>query len=140
MDLDDMLDTRGEREQDEADSRQRQMDAIFVRLAAIIGRADFALSRAHHDLPALRDAFEILRNNLVHLLDQNEVELVGKPGEPIDPKRHTVDAARPGQPPGPPTVAEVIEYGAFSGRQQQLLQPALVVAAVPENQQQIKEV
>jgi molecular chaperone GrpE (heat shock protein) len=135
MDLEDILNARLEREHD----RLRQLDAVFSRLAVIVGRADFALSRAHNDLGALRDAFEALRNNLVHLLNQNEVELVGRPGEPIDPKRHTVEANRPAQQPGLPTVAEILEYGAFSSRHHRLLLPARVIAAVPEKHPQTNE-
>ena len=136
MDLNDMIAARRDRAEEEQNEQQARLERVLARLATVIGRADFSLSHSGDDLPGLRDAFEIVRNQLVQLLNQNDIELVGRPGEPLDSARHTVEEARREGQSGPPRVAEVLEYGALCTRDERLLQRARVVALVLENQPQ----
>jgi molecular chaperone GrpE (heat shock protein) len=130
MDLSDMINARLERQEEEQDEKQRRLHSVFCQLAAVIGRADYALNHTPDDLNGLREAFEVLRNQLAHLLELNDVELVGKPGEVVDSKRHTVDETRREPGSGSPCVAEILEYGAKCTRDERLLQRARVVAAI----------
>ncbi len=135
MDLNELIRERAEMEEERLDRLQGQLDAVFSDLAAIAGHADFSLFHCGDEASALRDAFEVLRNQIVHLLDISGVQLVGKPGEIIDPAKHMVVEARQGESAGVPMVAAVHEYGALNTRDGRLLRRAQVVASIPTNGQ-----
>ncbi len=136
MDLNDMINFRLERQEEEQLESESRLKQVFCRLATITGQADYALAHAGDDLAGMRGAFEVLRNQIVGLLRENDVELVGKAGDVIDPYRHTVEEVRMEPTADLPRIAEIIDYGAICSRDERLLQRARVVATIPASSQE----
>lgn len=83
----------------------------------------------HEDFESLREAFSVLDNELTKVLEDWNLELVGRPGEPFDPERHEAVYTRPDDSAGVPEVDEVVRPGyALGGR---ILRAAQVAVRQP---------
>jgi molecular chaperone GrpE len=109
----------------ERDRHLAGADAVAAILKGLIPTLDnLERALAAPPGPALRDGVELIRRDLVALLDAHGVALLDPAGEPFDPERHQALAheAAPGKPEG--RVTEV--FGKGYTYKDRLLRPALV--------------
>jgi len=133
IDLQDMLAAREERELELQRDTRRQLDTVFSRLASIIGGADRALACPEEGANGGRDALLTVRNQLLRLLEDHDIELIGKSDDPIDPTLHVVVETRVRPDSRIPRIDEVLSYGARTTHDGRILAQAQVVATLPSN-------
>ena len=123
-------------ERDREQARQEALAGVFQALVPILDNFDRALAAAAPE-GSLREGVELIRRQILAVLEASGVVVQDPTGQPFDPEIHQAlsHEAVPGYADG--TVVEVFQKAYFLGSR--LLRPALVKvakggAASPENE------